>query len=840
MKVSLNCVQQYLDFELPPADELVERIGSQLGAVEGVENVAEKYQGVVVAKVVSCLKHPDSDHLHVCLIDDGGKATGVERDASGYVQVVCGAPNVREGLLVAWLPPGSTVPESIGHEPFVLSTRELRGVKSNGMLASPRELALGDSHDGILDIRVEAQPGDDFASVYGLNDTIIDIENKMFTHRPDCFGQLGVAREIAGILGHKFTSPEWYGQTKTAQFDQAAETLPLQVQNELPNLVPRFMVVPLSNVAVGPSPAWLQTFLQRVGVRPISNVVDITNYLMLLTGQPMHAYDYDKLRGNREQVTLVVRNPKPGENVKLLNGKTLSPRSEAIVIATENELVGIGGVMGGADTEVDSTTTRIVLECATFDMYSIRRTSMAHGLFTDAVSRFNKGQSPLQNGAIVGEAVRLLRELSGAALAGPVIDNCQFDLSRRWVHPPVPLNAEFVNARLGLNLTAHDMQQLLENVEFTVTVDGDELTVTTPFWRTDIETREDVVEEIGRLYGFDKLPLELPVRSITPAAKDPLFELKSTVRAVLAKAGANEVLTYSFVHGNLLEKAGQDKAAAFQVGNALSPDLQYYRLSLTPSLLDKIHLNIKAGYDRFALFEIGKAHVLGETDQAEPDVPKEANALSMVYASKQAAEGAPYYQAKQYLTVLLEACQVNEKVAFEPLAGADLYDNPWLEQMTAPFEPARAAVLRDKQGLVWGVVGEFKASVRKSLKLPDYAAGFEVDPLLFLASQATRYVPLPRFPKVSQDITLKVAGGLPYGELYGFISTKLAEVKPDHSNAQFTLLDIYQRPDDESHKQLTFRLNIASYEMTLTDKEVSKLLEQVAQAASEKFNAEQI
>src|SRR6185369_14032381 len=190
-------------------------IGAQLGAVEETENLGEKYQGILVAKVVECVEHPDSDHMHVCKIDDGGKAQGVERDQNGHVQVVCGAPNVREGLLVVWLPPGSTVPESVGKDPFVLGSRELRGEMSNGMLASPRELALGDSHEGILALEADsAQPGDDFAVAYGLDDHIIDIENKMFTHRPDCFGELGVAREIAGILGHKFTSPQWYGGQK--------------------------------------------------------------------------------------------------------------------------------------------------------------------------------------------------------------------------------------------------------------------------------------------------------------------------------------------------------------------------------------------------------------------------------------------------------------------------------------------------------------------------------------------------------------------------------------------------------------------------------------------------
>ncbi|MGH7241369.1 MAG: hypothetical protein ACREGB_03680, partial [Candidatus Saccharimonadales bacterium] len=243
MKISLNWMKQFGGQGLDvPVDALVKRIGAQLGAVEEVENLGEKYQGIVIAQVVSCVDHPNADRLHVCAIDDGGVTPDVKRDENGYVQVVCGAPNAREGITVAWLPPGATVPESVGAgEPFVLEARELRGVISNGMLASPKELALGDSHEGILEIdpiqwtpgQAEIKPGADFAKVFGLDDTIIDIENKMFTHRPDCFGQLGVAREIAGISGQQFSSPSWYADKP--EFP-GGDGLSLEVVNESPEL----------------------------------------------------------------------------------------------------------------------------------------------------------------------------------------------------------------------------------------------------------------------------------------------------------------------------------------------------------------------------------------------------------------------------------------------------------------------------------------------------------------------------------------------------------------------------------------------------------------------------
>ena len=839
MKISLNWMKWYGGQGLDaPIDELVERIGAQLGAVEEVENLGEKYQGVVIAKVVSCVDHPDANRLHVCTIDDGGITKGVKRDENGHVQVVCGAPNVRVGLLVAWLPPGSTVPETIGKEPFVLEARELRGVVSNGMLASSKELALGDSHTGILELDGDAKPGDDFATAYGLDDYVIDIENKMFTHRPDCFGQLGVAREIAGISGQKFTSPDWYLNVLQDTLSQDGESLPLEARNEIPELAPRFVAITMSGLSIKPSPTWLQTYLQRVGIRSINNIVDITNYLMLLTGQPLHAYDYDKVKAlSGGTATIVVRQPHENEKITLLNGKTIDPRQEAIMIATDKQLIGIAGVMGGAETEVDDNTKNIILEVANFDMYSIRRTSMTHGLFTDAVTRFNKGQSPLQNDKIAAKAVHEVRELAGGKVAGALIDISQVE-GREWVHPPVPVSIEFVNSRLGFNLSANDMATLLNNVEFGILIseDNQSITVTAPFWRTDIETREDVVEEIGRLYGFDKLPVELPVRSIKPATKDPVLELKQRIRENLVKSGANEVLTYSFVHGDLLDKVGQDKKQAFELSNALSPDLQYYRLSLTPSLLDKIHPNIKVGYDQFALFEIGKGHNLQQI--GEDGLPAEFEMLDLVYAASDKAKktGAAFYEAREFLANLV--ADFGLELEFRPIKAEEEY------QVVKPYDHARSAQVFVKgTDMALGMVGEYKQSVRKALKLPKYCAGFGIGitQLLQASKDAkNKYVSLPRFPKVNQDITFKVGANVAFRQLFDFTQGELLKNQPEQTLSTLEPIDIYQRADDAEHKQVTLRLTIANYQRTMTDQEVSRLLDEVAAAAKDKFGAEKV
>jgi len=474
-------------------------------------------------------------------------------------------------------------------------------------------------------------------------------------------------------------------------------------------------------------------------------------------------------------------------------------------------------------------------------MYSIRRTSMAHGLFTDAVTRFNKGQSPLQNQYVLAKAIHEVRELAGGKLAGEIYDVSQV-AGRDWVHPPVPVAAQFINERLGFELSTEEMKTLLENVQCVVVVEGDMLTVTAPFWRTDIETREDVVEEVGRLYGFDKLPLELPGRTITPSQKDVTLELKSAIRARLAKAGANEVVTYSFVHGDLLKKVGQDATEAFRVSNALSPDLQYYRLSLLPSLLDKVHMNIKAGYDAFALFELGKAH--GKSQLDVDGLPKEFERLAFVYAAddkKAAAPGAAYYTVRTYVTELLESFGVWSQCTLIPLTEADLGQHPFFHQVVKPFDAARsAAIFAGKR--ILGVLGEFTASARKQLKLPAHSAGFEFGLNLILQNETpqTSYQALPRFPKVTQDMTLKVAADLPYQRLYDFITAELHKTRPDHTLAMLEPLSIYQRPDDTDHKQVTFRFAVASYERTLTDAEVSKLLDAIAVAAAESCGAKHI
>jgi len=831
MKVGIKEIEGNSSLRLNKTDidKLVEKIGSQLGAVDEVIDWGKRYEGVVIVRVISCVKHENADSLNVCLVDDGGIAKNVERNPEGYVQVVCGAPNVREGILVAWIPPGVSVPNTFGSEDvFVIGAKELRGVMSNGMLASPSELYLSDDHSGLLEFDEDIngttpKPGDYFAKAIGMDEIIIDIENKMFTHRPDCFGILGVAREISGIMGKAFESPSWY--LETPSFEKI-QKLPLSVSVETPGLVPRFMAVVMDNVQMADSPLWMQAQLRRIGIRSINNVVDVTNYVMYITGQPLHAYDYDKVaKLSSKGAEIIVRHPRANEKLQLLNGKTIVPRTDAVVIASSNESIGLGGVMGGGTTEVDKNTTRIIIEVASFDMYNIRKTSMHHGLFTDAVTRFSKGQSVHQNDRVLSYAIAQMMIFANATLASSVVD-VKNDLKP---NPKIILTPEFVNERLGIDLSIDAMEKLLGNVEFIVSKDKGQLHVTAPFWRTDIAINEDVVEEIGRLHGFDKLPLTLPEKSILPAIPNSILNLKSTIRDSLCRFGANEILSYSFVHGALMQQVGQDPTKAFSLSNALSPNLQYYRLTLTPSLLEKIHSNAKAGYDEFAIFELGKGHSLENSDDGS-GVPVEFEKLAFVYSAQTKAvsknSGEAYFKASYFLQALLTNLRIN--YALEAVKNTE-----------APFDPKRSAtILEKKTGQVIGTIGEYTLKTLKGLKLSKLTAGFELDLQVLLkhAQQNVNYEVLSKYPKISQDISLKVTGATTYQMIASVIDETVASINQD-TKTQTTVqpLDIFMNEEGEKHT--TFRLIFSSLQRTLTTEEVSGFLDRIDEQLTKKLGA---
>jgi phenylalanyl-tRNA synthetase beta chain len=825
MIISVNWLKKFTDIDVS-IDELATLIGARLVEIESVIDLGKKYRDVLVATVVECEKLEDSDHLNVTKIDDGGVWQNVERDENGYVQVVCGAPNVRAGISVAWLPPESTVPQTADDiEPFVLGARKLRGVMSNGMIASARELALFDEHDGILELDTDALPGTKFADVYELNDYLLDIENKSLTHRPDCFGVIGFAREIAAIQGKAFHTPEWLAQLQPDFGEMQGDTPTPNVTIDDPALSDRYQAVVLSDIdSTRQTPLYIQTYLARVGVRPINAVVDVTNYLMMLTGQPLHAFDYEKLVrvGGGDSADIHVRAGRVGETLKLLDGRTINLAQEDIVIAAGETAIGLAGAMGGADTEIDATTKRVIVESATFSLYSLRATQMRHGIFSEAITRFTKGQPAELTAPVLADAVRLMCEWTGAKR---VSDIAEAYPGKRDM-PMIELSAQRVNATLGTDYSVEQMRATLKNVEFDVTVNDANITVQAPYWRSDIHIVEDIIEEIGRINSYDAIELTLPKRDFTAVRPSDFDELRTAMRKALVRAGASEVLTYSFIHGDVLRKVEQDPADSYRITNSISPDLQYYRQSLTPSLLGLVNANVKNGYDQFALFEMNKVH--SKSAELVEAVPAEMHRLALILVDKKEQTGAPYYQAKRMLDYMAQL--LGMELTYKPLGDTGL-------ALAKPFEPRRSARVVDvRSGQPLGVIGEYKKSVSRGFKLPVYAAGFELLPeaiAIALNNKAVAYTPLSRYPSSERDICFQVEQSVVHSEIIDIAKNTLSGVE---LLTEISPLDIYQ-PQDGTTKNVTIRIKLTANNRTLAGQEVSDVIEQVTVAICEQLGA---
>lgn len=827
MKVSLNLVKKYTDIEVP-TDQLIELIGSKLGAIEEVIYLGQKYDGAIIVKVVECDKHPDADKLSVCKIDDGNSIEGVQRDSDGLIQVVCGAPNVRKEMFAVWLRPGTVVPGTVDKEPVMLEAKDLRGIISQGMLASSKELGLNDDHNGLIELDKPVHTGQKFSEVYELDDIIVDIENKMFTHRPDCFGIIGVAREIAGITGASFKSPDWYLDESGRQTEYGSNNL-IQVENKIPDLVPEFLVQVITDVKIKPSDIQTQSYLMRLGIRPISNIVDQTNLFMILTGQPLHAYDYDKLKkidSGNVVPKIVIRKPSLNERVELLNGRIVTPSKDTILIATDSSVLGLGGVMGGATTEIDQDSKNIVLECATFDMYSIRRTSMENGLFSEAVTRFSKGQSKLQNIHILPEITKAILKTAGGVCESSIVSGN----NNQTIDRSFPIEPKSINERLGLNINTNEIIRLLTNVEIDVNTNNINLMISPPFWRTDLEIVEDVVEEVGRLYGYDKLELALPTRSSKPTTVNTKLNLKSKIRNTMLRFGANETITYNFVHGNLIEKVGQDTSLAFKLNSALSPDIQYYRMSLVPSLLEKVHPNIKSGYSRFVLFEMSKTVQRNFPDPTENSLPEEFYRFSAVIVDENGI-GAPYYAARYYLELVSKNLGI--EISIQPFNDQNIENK--FEQTVKIFEANRTALVFSGSTFL-GLVGEPKQSIKKQLKLPKYCSIFELDlDKLAELNKDREYTRLSIYPAIDQDICYRVPSGIVYGELYKMTIDTVTSSFKDLAN--LIPIDIFQG-EDKQFKQITFRLTLNSYTRTLKNSDLTELLADLKSKVASEFSGD--
>ncbi len=761
MLISLNWLKKYV--KIPVSDEeLIRLIGARLVEVEGVIDESHKYDGIKIVRVETAEKI-ENTHLTLCMVNDG---------SAELTQVLCGAPNVREGMLAAWIAPGATVPASVHEDaPFIIGTRKMLGkYDSHGMLAAPDELDLGDMHDGIAEIDPEmAKPGDSLADVFELNDKILEIENKSLTHRPDTFGLIGFAREVAGILGQKFDEVEL-----TTELEEKNQ---IEIEITNPEICSRYTAVVLERHGEIKKKylTWQDTILAKSGMRPVDPIVDATNYLMLLTGQPLHAFDYDKFVavGNAKEAKIIVRLAKDGEKLTLLDNKEIVLNDNDIVITSNNVPVALAGAMGGASTMIDENTRNIIIESAAFSLYNLRKTQMAHGIFSEAITRFTKGQPAYQTLAVASECAKMLEGGFKVAMVSDAYPKPEKENR-------VKISTAEINGLLGTEYSNELIKSTLSNVGFTVS--GDEnLDIVAPSWRTDIHIKEDIIEEVGRLLGYDNIAPVLPLHGT--ATPNKMLSLKKKIRSILNEYGCNEVLTYSFVSERLLENACLDTKNSYKIVNSISPDLQLVRQSIVPSLLDKAHLNQKIPYDSFALFEMNKIY-RKDWGMNEESVPTEKMSLGFVLAERKTV-GDAYYKAKNFVEKLLK--RFNIEPEFRPL-----------KQMGAeclPFENKRAAEIWVGEEYI-GVVGEFKNVVKRNFKLNDYLAGFELNLDKILNLESSVVIPSSFEIKDKQDLTITTKKS--YREVYN-------QVKEKYSDAEVTPVGIYQ-PEGVEDKNITFHL----------------------------------
>lgn len=831
MKISLNEIKKLVPAAAKvETDELVRLIGSRLVEVEGTEDWSEKYRGIYIVKVVSCEPIPDT-HLHLCQIDVGarGDAPGGtpagplnadpvgESGAAGpvaptssrkadenlrqdpdLVQVVCGAPNVKTGMFAVWIAPGAIVPQTFGtSDEFEIGTRKMRGYESSGMLAGLDELALGDDHSGIVEIDPEmpgVKPGAKFAEVFDLNDTILDIENKSLTHRPDTFGLIGFAREVSGILGEKFAEPT-FSELELNDKDVEVKIADPELCSRYSCAVLKFDDAPRSKYLTKDD-----AFLAKADMKSISPIVDVTNILMLITGQPLHAFDYDKFVkvGGTDQPEIIVRAANPGEKLTLLDDKEIECDENDILITSSGVPVALAGAMGGKNTEIDAETKHVIIESATFSLYHLRKTQMKHGIFSEAITRFTKGQPAGMTMPVLSEAVKAL------GVEPLAVADC---FPAKPSQPVISLSLSDINGLLGTAYDAELVKSTLENVGFIV--EGN-FAVKAPFWRTDIHIKEDIIEEVGRLLGYDNIPLDFAKRPFIGAKEDPLLTLKNRVRDILSdQLAANEVLTYSFVSAKLQETVGENPEDSYKIVNSISPELQRFRQTITPSLLEKTAMNLKSGFKNFSLYEINQVTNKKYGLNAE-NVPEMKTHLAFVTIGD-------FYAAKADLEALLQSLNVNINLV-TPEDIPDYYE----KKHSATFD--------------FGYIGEIKSKILKNLKIAEKIAVFELDLeklLETLPKSSQKQLKFSRFPSVSRDITLKLKPEIAFKAVQEALEHVLAEncgvtkVKP---------VSLYQK--DSSAKNLSFNLTFASEDHTLSADEISDIMKKVEKTVKSEFAAE--
>jgi phenylalanyl-tRNA synthetase beta chain len=741
---------------------------------------ASELAGLVVAEVLDVVAHPAGGTLRVCEV-----STGAER-----YRVVCGAPNVRAGVRAAFAPPAAALP---GGRRIAVAT--IRGTASEGMLCSEAELGIGEDPNGILLLGADAPVGADLVSHLGLDDAILEVE--VTPNRPDCLAVLGVAREVAALLGGRLRPPDC-----TVREDPALTTGGWRLTIEDPDLCPRYAARLITDVTVGPSPAWLAQRLRAAGLRPINNVVDVTNYVLWELGHPLHAFDGDLLTGRH----VVIRRARPAESVVTLDGQTRTLADPMLVIADAARAVAVAGVMGGANTEVRESTRTVVLESAYFAPGSIRRTAKALGLSTEASYRFERGADIEGLRDALDRAARLIAELGGGRVAAGVLD--AYPAPRRPL--AVPLRLERIERVIGACPPRRVVADILRGLGFPATERDGSFEVVVPAFRRDVAIEDDLVEEVARVWGYEKVPSTLPSGTLTLTRRPRPMVARDIARRVLTGAGFQEAVSLSLLdpaHLRHLERAPDDPRV-IRLQNPLATDRSMLRPTLLFGLLEALATNVRRQTPDVRLFEIGRVF----EGRGAGSLPWEETRVGFVltglrtprawYATRARAD---VFDAKGAVEALVEALGRGE-VSAEPV--------------TAPhLEDGRAATVL-VQGAPMGTVGELHPAVQKAFDLPApiFVAEVSLDAIEALPSRVVEHRPLPRYPGVQRDLAVVIPAEMAATE----VSSAIEAIRPPWLR-RVALFDVYEGAQVGSgRKSLAYGLLYQADDRTLTDAEVNQ------------------
>ncbi|PIE63210.1 MAG: phenylalanine--tRNA ligase subunit beta [Desulfobacter postgatei] len=812
MKVSLSWLREYIPIDLDPQD-LSDRLTMAGLEVDGVESLYDYLDNVVVGRVVETRQHPNADKLTCCTVDIGAEALS---------PIVCGAPNVREGMYVACALPGAVLPGDVK-----IKKSKLRGEPSHGMLCSASELMLADDASGIMDLEGTVVAGTPLESALKLTDTVFEID--LTPNRPDCLSLIGVAREIGA-----FTQPQNRVTLPDVTFEKSQmDSRDIQdfvtVEIEDPQLCPRYSAGMLFDVRVGPSPLWLKQRLESVGLSSVNNVVDITNFVMMETGQPLHAFDYDNIAKSK----IVVRTAgKPGDaplEFTTLDSKVHKLDPEMLMICDGEKPVGIAGVMGGENSEITDTTTRVLVESAYFNPVSIRRTAKRTGISSDASHRFERGVDPQGTILALKRAVSLMAQLCSATIAQGLIDENPVKAEP----VTIDLNPKALNVRLGTSFSADEIAQILGSVEFGVDKKGDEcLQIHVPSFRVDVSRPEDLSEEVARLWGYNKIETSYPLVTAKGRPLAGRLVLRGKIRQAMTGFGFCEAINYNFIRkdacGRMGIEAPDKRTRMVEILNPISDHMAVLRTSMVPGLLESMARNTAKQVDTLQLFEVGKVFY----DKAPGQQPEEVEMVAGLmtgyrcnqtwYSKKEAVD---FFTLKGVVQGLLDALQISD-VRYE---RTDAKECPYV----APGYGAKVV----KEGMVLGMLGKIAPGVGTAFALKQDAYLFElnVDGLEKALPQAIQAVGLPKFPSISRDMTFIVSKHVEVGAMMDTISTVAQKQSLIEDYFLFDLFEGHNIGEDK--KSLSFRIVYRSASKTLTEKNIKKIHDQLSQKLINDFKA---